>query len=82
MFVGRESSNKREIKVRPFFRWDAFMNNSGTELRLEQIQERQMSFLKLIERLKHHQQDVGRTKGLSLEYFAQEGDAIYPPLNP
>ena len=66
--------------IRPFFTWDGFTKQQGTELSAEQIEKRGEAFRELSKRLRRHVQHVGQLRKLPAEYFAQAGDLAYPPL--
>ena len=80
MFVGRDCKDGSEYFLRPFFRWEAFEKNKGVELNEKQIMERRDSFIRLIERVMQHRQNIGKLKGLSAEFYAQAGDPAFPDL--
>ena len=78
--VARDRKDGQEFLVRPFFTWNAFNQQEGTELNAQQLRERASAFGLLSEQIRRHVQHVGALLGLPPEHYAKAGEIAFPTL--
>lgn len=79
--VARNRKNGMQYLVRPFFTWNAFNEQTGTELNAEQIADRARRFGFLAEQIMRHVQHVGALLELPPEHYAKAGEIAFPALD-
>lgn len=71
VLVGRGGTNIPQTHaIRPFFNWNDFTQNTGkSELNLQQIEDRKLSFFRLSGRIRKFVSDTGFVKGLNPDTY-------------
>lgn len=81
--VGREMTpNGLRASLRPFVTMYGHSQKRGTQLSLDQINDRTKAFNALADRIRRHVQSVGAMRGLPAEFYASPGEIAFPPLGP